>query len=182
MVLPSDYGKLTTPEQLLVVVDRERVDRGLSPFFGISLALARDAQVGADKGTLPPDPGSSYTVSDTSWIGGPSNALDADYSWMYNDGPNGFNSDCSKSSPSNCWSDRHAILDNFGTVGTMVMGCAVNPVGDKAQGDQGGTSFAVVFATTENLPGPFAYTWGESLAHMPTPAPSQLASFSANQM
>ncbi len=54
---PSDFPRLTIPEQLFVAVDRERVDRGLAPFAGLTTALDAGAQQGADAGHLPPRPG-----------------------------------------------------------------------------------------------------------------------------
>jgi hypothetical protein len=53
MVLPADFPSLTVPEQLFVAVDRERVDRGLAPFTGLTTALDADALQGADAARLP---------------------------------------------------------------------------------------------------------------------------------
>ncbi len=39
MELPADFPQLTVPEQLFVAIDRERVDRGLAPFTGLTTAL-----------------------------------------------------------------------------------------------------------------------------------------------
>ena len=50
MVLPADFPRLTVPEQLFVAVDRERVDRGLAPFTGLTTALDADAQKGRRRG------------------------------------------------------------------------------------------------------------------------------------
>ena len=36
MELPADFARLTVPEQLFVAIDRERVDRGLAPFTGLT--------------------------------------------------------------------------------------------------------------------------------------------------
>lgn len=36
MVLPSNVQRLTTAEQLFVVIDLERVDRGLAPYLGLT--------------------------------------------------------------------------------------------------------------------------------------------------
>ena len=46
MELPADFPELTVPEQLFVAIDRERVDRGLAPFTGLSTALDADAAEG----------------------------------------------------------------------------------------------------------------------------------------
>ena len=88
MRLPADFAGLTVPEQLFVAVDSERVDRGLAPFTGLSTALDLNAQKGADAAQLPPGPGAGYAAVDTEWIGAIDNGLDADFQWMYDDGPN----------------------------------------------------------------------------------------------
>jgi hypothetical protein len=60
MELPADFPGLTVPEQLFVAIDRERVDRGLAPFAGLTTALDADAQTGADAARLPTRPGPAY--------------------------------------------------------------------------------------------------------------------------
>lgn len=161
MVLPADFGALTVPQQVLVAINLERVDRRLRPFAGLTLDLNRNAQQGADQANDPPDPGNTYTVADTEWAGGSSNGLDADYGWMYDDGIGSGNLDCPKGGGEGCWGHRHGILDDFGTVGTMVMGAALNATADTGD-DQGGTSMAATLAVTTQNPGPLAYTWTPS--------------------
>ena len=50
MTLPSDFGRLPVPQQLLVAINLERVDRGLRPFAGLTASLDGNAQRGADSG------------------------------------------------------------------------------------------------------------------------------------
>ncbi|MDQ2826974.1 MAG: hypothetical protein M3Y04_08455 [Actinomycetota bacterium] len=159
MVLPADFGRLDVAQQLLVVINLERIDRGLPPFVGRTPALDRNAQQGADIANDPPDPGDAYDVVDGIWAGGSSNALDADYGWMYDDGIGSGNLDCPEKGGSGCWGHRHGILDNFGSVGTLIMGGAVNPTGDNLKGDEGGTSIAATLAVTTRAPGPLSYPW-----------------------
>ena len=165
--LPSDYAALTVPEQLLVVVDRERVDRGLRPFVGLTAALDANAAAGARAANDPPDPGAAYDVVDAEWAGGSVNALDAVYGWMYYDGYNSGNLDCPKVGSPGCWGHREGILDNFGTVGTMVMGAALDATGDTSAGDVGGTSMAATLAITRHRPRHYVYTWAQALAATP---------------
>lgn len=172
MVLPLDFAQLSIPEQIFVVVDRERVDRGLPPFLGLTSALDRNAEQGAAAANDPPDPGASYLVADTEWAGGSSNGLDADYGWMYDDGPGSSNLDCPHSRSPGCWGHRHGILDDFGTVGKLVMGAAVDSTGDSSRGDRGGTSMAATLAVTDGSPGPLVYTWVQALAATPRGAPA----------
>ena len=55
MVLPSDFAALTPAEQLFVLTDIERVDRGLPPVVGMVAQLDTDAQNAAAANT-DPDP------------------------------------------------------------------------------------------------------------------------------
>lgn len=167
MVLPTNFGQLSLPDQLFVVIDLERVDRGLSPFVGLTAALDRDAQKGADTANDPPDPGPRYLLFDGEWAGGSANALDAVYGWMYDDGFNSGNLDCLKIDAAGCWGHRKGILDNFGSGSELVMGTAVDPTGDTNKGDVGGTSMAATLAVTSGRTGPLLYRWSEAQAAMP---------------
>jgi hypothetical protein len=159
LVLPAGFGTLTVAQQVLVAVNLERVDRGLPPFVGLTAALNANAQQGADKANDPPDPGAAYPVSDTEWAGGSVNGLDAVYGFMYDDGLGSGNLDCPAAGGPGCWGHRHGLLDDFGTVGTLVMGAAVNPTGDTVAGDEGGTSIAATLTITDRPPGPLVYRW-----------------------
>lgn len=160
MVLPANYALLTVPQQIFVAVNLERVDRGLAPFADLTAPLNANAQKGADDANDPPDPGKAYDVIDTEWAGGSSNGLDAVYGWMYDDGIGSGNLDCPKGGGSGCWGHRHGILDNFGTVGTLVMGAAINPTADTGD-DAGGTSMAATLAVTSEPIGAVTFTWDE---------------------
>ena len=170
MVLPSDFPRLTVPEQLFVAIDRERVDRGLIPFTGLATTLDATAQRGAETAQLPRRPGRPYAAAATEWIGAVDNGLDADYQWMYDDGPDSGVAGCSDSQPSGCWVDRHIVLDRFGSH-DLVMGAGFDPTGDTSSGDQGGSSLAAILTVDGTHAGgggsthrPDAYTWNEALA------------------
>ena len=57
MVLPAGFAQLSIPDQLFVAVNLERVDRGLPAFGGLTTALNRNAQRGADDGRRSTRPG-----------------------------------------------------------------------------------------------------------------------------
>jgi hypothetical protein len=164
MALPADFPRLTVPEQLFVAVDRERVDRGLAPFTGLTTTLDADARRGADAARLPPRPGAASGSVATEWIGDVDNGLDADFQWLYNDGPDSGVPGCSVHRSSGCWVDRQIVLKRLGTR-HLVMGAAFDPTGDTLNGDRGGSSLA---ATLEASPhaGRYAYTWKQALAAM----------------
>ena len=162
MALPSDFPQLTIPEQLFVAVDRERVDRGLAPFTGLTTGLDTGAQKGADAARLPARPGPGYASVTTEWIGDVDNGLDADFQWLYNDGPESGVPGCSGTQTSGCWADRQIVLNRFGAR-HLVMGAAFDPTGDTAREDLGGSSLAATLATS-SVAGHYAYTWKQALA------------------
>jgi hypothetical protein len=167
MVLPAGYARLSIPDQLFVAVDLERVDRGLPAFGGLTAALDRNAQEGADDANDPPDPGRGYDLSDAEWAGGSSNGLDAVYGWMYDDGFHSGNLDCLHRGATGCWGHRKGILDDFGSGPNLAMGAAVAMAGDTHAGDKGGTSMAVTLGVAGAPVPRFAYTWSEVVAALP---------------
>lgn len=161
MVLPADFAQLSVPEQLFVALDRERVDRGLTPFAGLTAALDADAQKGAGAAQLPPGPGHDYASVSAEWIGAVDNGLDADFQWMYDDGPDSGVPNCSSTQTSGCWADRQIVLQRFDSR-DLAMGAAFDPNGDTSAGDRGGSSLAATLAVDER-PGAYVYTWRDAL-------------------
>jgi hypothetical protein len=166
MVLPPDYAQLTVPEQLFVVINLERIGRGLSPFAGLSAPLDANARAGAAAANDPPDLGGAYLLVDGEWAGGSVNALDAVYGWMYDDGPGSGNLDCPRGGAPGCWGHRHGILDDFGSGERLIAGAALEATADTHRGDRGGTSMAVTLAVA-GRPQRLVFTWAEVLASMP---------------
>jgi hypothetical protein len=123
MVLPSNWSSLSRPQQMLVLIDLERVNRGLAPVIGLSPALDRLAAHGAQIGDDPAFPSRGFEGGGGIWFRG-SSTIAADYAWMYDDGPRGLdiNDDCpAGSSSSDCWLHRDIILWKGGA-GTLVGG------------------------------------------------------------
>jgi hypothetical protein len=124
MTLPNGFARLSAAHQLYVLTNIERVDRGLRAFPGLSKRLNALAADGARAGTDPsfpsPFPG---TFGGGNWAGIGSSTLLADFSWMYDDGPNSPNEDCASPSAAGCWGHRHNILHRYDT--PLRMGAAV---------------------------------------------------------
>jgi len=123
LALPSNWSALSRPQQMLVVTDLERVNRGLAPVVGLSPALDRLAAEGAQSRNDPPFPSSGFEWAGGVWSGGDS-TIAADYGWMYDDGPNGLdmNEDCpTVGRSSSCWLHRDIILRK-GAGGALVGG------------------------------------------------------------
>lgn len=121
LYLPTNWSSLTPVRQLFVLVDLERVDRGLAPFAGLTVALDHIAQLGASPAGHPGaavDPvlpgsysagpgtalaincvpsGAGYTCPGAGFPGDSvaAEAMDplaAVYDWMYEDGWGGTRS------------------------------------------------------------------------------------------
>ena len=105
--LPSNFYSLSPNSQVLAVINAERTSRGL-PAFSYNPAYQSSAQNGAQTNSDPTGP------SGTDWSSvfgsGYPTALAADYDWMYDDGPNSPNVDCTAGNSSGCWGHRNAIL------------------------------------------------------------------------
>jgi hypothetical protein len=131
------YLKLTAAEQLFVTADLERTERGLAPATVLSRSLDRVAQVGARRDEDPPLdrvparlPGGGQVVGlGGNWAGGWVNALGADYGWMYDDGLNSPNEDCTKQDQAGCWGHRDNILGTFSSKATCGGGASALAMG-----------------------------------------------------
>ena len=120
MELPNDFASLTAPQQLLVITNLERVNRGLTPVSGLADSLDRVAASAASADTDPMPSKINGDVGASNWAGGTRSTLVADFLWMYDDGPGSGNADCQRAGDSGCWGHRHNILYRFS--GPIAMG------------------------------------------------------------
>ncbi len=190
MQLPSNYSSLTVPQQLFVLADLERVDRGLPPYIGLSTALDSAAQSAAAASTDPTVPSGfpagyatnleGYTLEmfGGAWAGGAANALEADYEWMYNDGWGGSlaataNVGCTSATSYGCWGHRDELLglanSTYGTwgAGLACTNCVMGTGYVAGTGQYGGASYVdLVVAPTS--PVALAFTWaGNVVPYLP---------------
>lgn len=111
--LPSNYLSLNTGQQLLVLINMERVDRGLRPIAGISRALSTYATAGATALKDPAFPSWSTPTQRGSILATGHDPLYDEYLFMYYDGYAAgmtWNADCFAPSAPKCWIHRHAQL------------------------------------------------------------------------
>ena len=125
--LPSNWKRLTSGEQLFVLIDLERVNRGLAPIVGLSRAVDALAQKGADLGVDPPFPSAGFSSAGSIWWG-TGDVSWAVYYWMYVDGPGGGNRDCPRRGAAGCWLHRDIILE-AGSGGALVGGAGHSSTG-----------------------------------------------------
>jgi hypothetical protein len=167
MALPAGFSALTPAQQIFVVTDIERVDRGLAPFVGLVDTLSSDAQAGAQANadpnpTLVP-PGLHLVAWGSNWAEN-GNPLGSNYFWMYDDGLNSGNIDCTSTNQSGCWGHRENILSlsnyqqQYG--GTLLMGAA-EVYGSTGNGWASDAELLVL--ASGPLP-PLSYTWAQAVA------------------
>ena len=126
MQLPGDFASLNVPQQLLIVTNLERVDRGLAPIAGLAADLDSAAASAAAADEDPMLDHFHGTELASNWAGGISSTLLADFVWMYDDGPGSGNLDCPHAGDSGCWGHRHNILYRFDNPVAMGVGYAAN--------------------------------------------------------
>jgi hypothetical protein len=111
----ASFEAMAPAEQLFVIANLERVDRGLQPIAYLTTQLDQYAQTGAQNSTDPGFPstltgGAKLKTGASNFAQGAANALIANDLWMYDDGPGGPNADCTSSNSSGCWGHRDGIL------------------------------------------------------------------------
>jgi ribosomal protein L24E len=165
----SAVEALPVPEQLFIVINEERVDRGLAPIQYLTAQLDSYALQGANAQTDPSFPtalsgGAPLTWGGAIWAGGISSALEADYYWMYDDGWGGSaaattDAPCTSATSAGCWGHRDVILHAFsscagGAAPTLSMGAASSPTG-------GGSLAALMVSTCAGAPPDVTMSWSQ---------------------
>jgi hypothetical protein len=131
MVLPNGFTQMSDQEQILVLANLERGDRGLSQFAGLSPTLVQAAGWGALANADPSPPAGYPFFLWGSNFADSVNPLEADFLWMYDDGVGGSNYDCQGSNFSGCWGHRNNILGAWNNTSTQTtaMGDAATATG-----------------------------------------------------
>jgi hypothetical protein len=169
MVLPADFAELTLSEQLFVMVDCERVDRGLTPIAGELASLDQVAAGAAQDQSDPSVPSEGIAgLSVSAWVGNwasTDSVGDALYEWMYDDGLGSINVDCTSADQSGCWIHRDNILgfqndvDGFG--GSLSFGGAA-VVTSPAHG-QPLVSVTMLTTWSPDTATGYYYTWDQAV-------------------
>jgi hypothetical protein len=163
--LPSDFLSLTSAEQIFVLTDTERVERGLAPIQGLVDDLDQQA---ASAAADDEDPSPGAMPAGVTWRAWKSNfaesdgPLATDYQWMYADGPGGENDACQSGNMTGCWAHRDNILWNLTSAQlggqTLIMGAA--------QTEPSGTPYvndAELIELVEGTPA-YVYTWAQAVS------------------
>jgi len=170
----AKFLKLSEPDQLFAIADMERVSRGEAPMAALTTQLDKVAQSGANANRDPELSGETLTGGaeihswGSNWAGGTESVLGTDDGWMYDDGPGGFNGDCTTPKSPGCWGHRDNILGLWPKALTgcptgssqLMMGAAYARTSSAYR-----TSFAEIFvAACGPKPTDEAYTWAQARA------------------
>jgi len=171
--LPSNFNRLNAAEQMLVLVDVERVSRGEAPVVGVSARLDQFAQQGAVARQDPQLASASDYPGATggfvaNWAGAIS-TLDANYVWMYDDGWAGRltdNYNCTSPGATGCWGHRDNVLANASRLPCPGATCALVMGGGfvNAGGGDGFSSYAELIVQVSSAPSGLYYTWARAQA------------------
>ena len=156
--LPSDFLSLPQAEQMFVLINEERVTRGLAPIQGLT-ELADQAAAVAAEGSSDPAMGNGIVAGN--WAGdfGP---LAAMYDWLYNDGWGGSpaatsNGSCTGATSAGCWEHRANVLLDGGGQGLFAGIACVPWAGD--HGVAAMDSCALEIGLVSASPPAYVYSW-----------------------
>lgn len=108
--LPGDFTSLSPDRQILILADLDRLAYGYTPVSGLNAALDEAASKGVhiEDDPLPPSTEAPWDGFGSDWAD--TGALRSYYLWMYDDGWQSPNLDCTSPSAAGCWGHRHVIL------------------------------------------------------------------------
>lgn len=176
MVLPSNWYGLTTAQQLFVVADLERTDRGLPAYVGINAALTANAQHAAATNN-DPSVAAGFPMSNDAqgsagfggaWSGG-FTVLAADYVWMYDDAWAGSvaatsNVACTSAHAAGCWAHRDELLGSDPGYNPGVgLGCTTCEMGTGFAMVNGHASYADLIEIPKGGLPPMTFTWANDV-------------------
>ena len=177
LTLPSNWLDLTPQEQVFVILNMERVSYGESPILGMNAALSTVAQTGAQN-NADPIAASGFATQNgpgggdwgSVWAQG-SNALIADYLWMYDDTWGGSaattsNIDCTSATAVGCWGHRDVILGYGGGLsGGVATTCVTCEAGVGYAVTDTGPSWTELIEVPEGSLPAMTFTWAEELSY-----------------
>jgi hypothetical protein len=177
MILPLNWYVLRATQQLFVIADLERVDRGLPPYLGLNAVLSANAQAAAVKST-DPSLARGFAVGSNSqgtpgfgatWAQGMS-PLTADYLWMYFDGwggpfPKTLNVDCTSATAPGCWAHRGQLLGSDPGFNPGVgLQCTTCEMGSGFASVSGHGSYTDLVELPRGAPPTMTFTWARDVA------------------
>jgi hypothetical protein len=181
-VLPAGYLSLDAAKQLFVLVNLERISRGIPPLAGLSPYLnaeagraaraAEDPQFETSYGPVKvwsPPQGGTYAFGGA-WAGDSVNAASAVFGWFYDDGWGGkgktWNFACTSPQASGCWGHRDELLGEW--AGTACTDCVAGSGYASPAANRWQESYVIMLVRPISFPTPLVFTWnGDVVPHLP---------------
>jgi hypothetical protein len=176
IVLPTNWYHLRPQEQLFVIVDLERTARGLPPYLGLNRKLHAAAQSAAARESDPYFAQGFAAGLDSEGVRGMGGTLamgyttlEADYTWMYEDGWGGSSSAtpnlaCTFAGALGCWGHRDQLLGYDGTYNFGVgLHCTTCEMGTGFAVVNGTGSFTSLIELPAGSPPPMYFTWAKNV-------------------
>jgi hypothetical protein len=183
-VLPSNYFSLSATRQMFVLINLERISRGVPPLVGLSPYLSSTATTAASHSDDPPfqtsygpvqvwapPSGNGNYAFGGAWGGGSVNAADVVFGWFYGDGfGNGWPTfpGCEGPKGTMCWWHREELLGVKGfSGGTACTDCVAGAGYASVPGDSP-ESYTFLIVRPVQFPTPLVFTWdGDVLGSLP---------------
>jgi hypothetical protein len=180
--LPSNYFALGAAKQMFVLINLERISRGVPPLVGLSSYLnaeastaARHAQDPSFKTSYGPvqvwlPPGGGTYAFGGAWAGDSVNSADALFGWFYDDGWGGkgntWNFACTSPAASGCWGHRDELLGEW--AGTSCTDCVAGSGYASPAANGWRQSYVFMLVRPVKFPTPLVFSWdGNVVAHLP---------------
>lgn len=162
LVLPANFHRLSSGQQLFVLVNLARVNRGLPPIVGLSGPLNAVVRRGANAEADPGFPSGHFSAGGSLWAYAYT-VMAADDGWMYDDGwarSAVTNTACTSPSASGCWLHREIIL--MRSRQRLVAGAAVRPIRQRGMPLAHSYAFEILagYSTTH-----LVFTWRHELRY-----------------
>ncbi len=174
--LPSNWLALTAVQQMFVIINFERIDRGYPAFIGPNSVLKADAVKSLKTQTIStnlPD-FKVATIRNAPAIGQNygfgSNVLGVDYVFFYDDGIGGWEQNgnqCPRASSTKCWATRDGLLGyDAATHSGSGVGCTKCQMGIADAPLVNPRVFFIIDAQSAGPPPATTFTWAEERKYL----------------
>jgi hypothetical protein len=168
--LPNDFPSLTPAQQAFILTNLDRILYGLAPVPGLTADLDSDSYIsGVAVGDDPNSSNPNFFTYAANWAGAYTNMPLAYEAWMYDDGLDSGNIDCTATNLSGCWGHRQGVLIDFSSswnnagLSLLAMGAATG-TGPTSPAYYSPGYAMIIAAGYSSYQPVYVYTWTQALA------------------
>jgi len=175
--LPSNYLSLSATKQMFVLINLERMSRGIPPLVGLSPYLNVEGVRAASAAEDPVfhtsygpvhvwlPPGGGLYAFGGAWAGDSVNAAGALFGWFYDDGWGGkgntWNFACTGPTSTGCWGHRDELLGEW--AGTSCTDCVAGAGYAAPAAHHWQESYVFLLVRPVKFPTPLVFTWNKDV-------------------